>query len=198
MERRKPFMQNVSLGGPYTIFDIKVMLCYLLKTVNKPISAETLWTIMASEELVNYFEYENAMGELLKAGHVEAFTDESGEDFYKISPKCIPIVSDLESNLAISLRSRVVTAAMKIMYYKQNEEQNNVKVIPCEEGGYILSIDVPGTPRSLCKMELYFPEKLQAERARERFIDNPTLVYSVTLASLTGDTSHLMSVLRDI
>ena len=66
--------------------------------------------------------------------------------------------------------------------------------------GFTLPLSVYNIPykKALCKMEFYFPEKLQAERARERFIDDPTLVYAVTLAALTGDTSHLLAVLRDI
>ncbi|MBQ8338313.1 MAG: DUF4364 family protein [Oscillospiraceae bacterium] len=196
MERRKPFMQNVKTGGPATIFDIKVMLCYLLNSLNKPISAEDLLNVMMSEELVNYFEYESAMAELVKGGQVEKFVSDSEEEFYQISKNGAALVVDLESSLAMSLKSRVVAAAIKVLTFKQNAEENNVEVTAAEGGGYNLTLEVPGEPQPLCKLQLYFPERLQAEMARDGFLTNPTLVYAAILAALSGDLTALMTALK--
>jgi len=197
MERRKPFMQNVKKGGPATIFDIKVMLCYLLNSLKKPISAENLLNIMLSEQLVNYFEYESAMGELCDNGQVEKFVTDSGEEFYQISSQGASLVVDLESSLSMSLRSRVVAAAVRVLTFKQNEKENKVTVTPAQGGGYNLSIEVPGTPEPLCKIQLYFPERLQAEMARDGFLLNPTLVYTAILSALTGDMTTLLTALKN-
>ncbi len=197
MERRKPFMQNVKVGGPATIFDIKVMLCYLLNSLKMPISAENLLTVILSEQLVNYFEFESAMGELCDNGHVEKFVDDSGEEFYRISENGRALVVDLESSLSMTLRSRVVAAAIRVLTFKQNAKENNVKIIESEKGGYILSLEVPGEPEPLCKMQLYFPERLQAEMARDGFLENPTLTYTAILSALTGDRTTLMTALSD-
>ncbi|MBQ7798872.1 MAG: DUF4364 family protein [Oscillospiraceae bacterium] len=197
MERRKPFMQNVKVGGPATIFDIKVMLCYLLNSLNKPISAEDLLNVMMSEQLVNYFEYESAMGELVSGGQVEKFVSDSGEEFYQISKNGAALVVDLESSLAMSLRSRVVAAAIKVLSFKQNKEENDVKITAAEGGGYNLSLEVPGEPQPLCKLQLYFPERLQAEMAQDRFLENPSMLYAAILAALSGDMTTLMTALKD-
>ena len=189
-------MQNVRAGGPTTIFDIKVMLCYLLNSLSTPISAEDLLTVIQTEHLVNYFEYESAMGELCDKGHVVKTTDETGEDFYAISKDGAALVVDLESSLSMSLRSRAVSAAVRILTFKQNAAENRVEIIPVEEGGYRLCIEVPGMPVPLCKMELYFPERLQAERARDGFLTDPTLVYTAVLTALTGDMTTLMTALK--
>lgn len=197
MERRKPFMQNVKLGGPTTIFDIKVMLCYLLNSLGKPISAEDLLNVMMSEQLVNYFEYESAMAELVNGGQVEKFVSDSGEEFYRISENGAALVVDLETSIAMSLKSRVVAAAIKVLTFKQNKDENNVQILSAEGGGYNLSIEVPGEPQPLCKLQLYFPERLQVEMAKDRFLENPSLVYAAILASLSGDLTTLMTALRD-
>ena len=194
MERRNPFMQNVKKGGPATIFDIKVMLCYLLNTLKKPISAENLLNIMLSQELVNYFEYESAMAELVNGGQIEKFTHD-GEDFYKISEQGKSIVVELESSLAMSLKSRVVEAAVKLLAYKQNEKENKVQIIEVD-GGYSLEIEIPGEPQPLCKMQLFFPERLQAQMARDGFLNDPTLVYTAVLSALTGDKTTLITALN--
>ncbi len=195
MERRKPFMQNVKLGGPNTIFDIKLMLCYILNSLKVPISAEDLLYITQSEGLVNYFEYESAIGELLDGGHIEKFTDDTGEDFLKMSETGAALVVDLESSLSMTLRSRSVRAALKALSYKQNAKENNVKIINSENGGYFLSVEIPGTPEPLCSIKLYFPERLQAEMAKDGFLEDPAMVYTAILTALTGDTSTLISLL---
>ena len=197
MERRKPFMQNVRKGGPTTIFHIKIMLCYILSSLKKPISAENLLNIVIKEQLVNYFEYESAMGELCDGGHVEKYTDETGEDFYKLSENGAALVVDLESSLSLTVRKRAVAAAIKTLSFEQNEKENNVTITSAEGGGYILSIEVPGEPQPLCKMQLYFPERLQAELAKDGFLTDPTLVYTSVLCALTGDKSTLLTALSD-
>lgn len=193
MERRNPFMQNVKVGGPNTIFDIKVMLCYLLNTLKKPISAENLLNVMLSQELVNYFEYESAMAELVSGGQVEKFTHD-GEDFYKISEQGASIVVELESSLALSLKSRVVEAAVKLLAYRQNERENKADIVKVE-GGYNLVIEIPGEPQPLCKIELFFPERLQAQMARDGFLSDPTLTYTAILSAVTGDRTTLITAL---
>ena len=193
MERRNPFMQNVKVGGPNTIFDIKVMLCYLLNTLNKPISAENLLNVMMSQELVNYFEYESAMAELVNGGQVEKFTHDD-EDFYKISEQGASIVVELESSLSASLKSRVVEAAVKLLAYRQNERENKADIIEVE-GGYNLVIEIPGHPQPLCKIELFFPERLQAQMARDGFLNDPTLTYTAILSAVTGDRTTLITAL---
>jgi len=197
MERRKPFMQNVKVGGPSTIFDIKVMLCYILNTLKSPISAENLSTVVVSEGLVNYFEYESAMGELLDGGHIERFTDKSGEEFYKISENGAALVVDLESSLSMTLRSYAIRTAIKVLTFKQNEKENTVTITPVEEGGYQLSVEIPGTPKPLCSFSMYFPERMQAEMARDGFLENPTLAYTSLLCALTGDRVTLLTALSD-
>ena len=190
-------MQNVKVCGPATIFDIKVMLCYLLNSLNKPISAEDLLNVMMSEQLVNYFEYESAMGELVSGGQVEKLVSDSGEEFYQISKNGAALVVDLESSLAMSLRSRVRAAAIKVLSFKQNKEENDVKITAAEGGGYNLSLEVPGEPQPLCKLQLYFPERLQAEMAQDRFLENPSMLYAAILAALSGDMTTLMTALKD-
>ena len=137
------------------------------------------------------------MGELCENGHVEKFVDDSGEEFYRISENGRALVVDLESSLSMTLRSRVVAAAIRVLTFKQNAKENNVKIIESEKGGYILSLEVPGEPEPLCKMQLYFPERLQAEMARDGFLENPTLTYTAILSALTGDRTTLMTALSD-
>ena len=96
----------------------------------------------------------------------------------------------------MSLKSRVVAAAIKVLTFKQNAEENNVEVTAAEGGGYNLTLEVPGEPQPLCKLQLYFPERLQAEMARDGFLTNPTLVYAAILAALSGDLTALMTALK--
>ena len=63
------------------------------------------------------------MGELCDAGHVEKFVKEDGEEFYTISKGGSSLVVDLESSLSMTVRSRAIASAMRILAYKQNEKE---------------------------------------------------------------------------
>ena len=83
------------------------------------------------------------------------------------------------------------------LLYKQNEKENRAEITACDKGGYLLNIEIPDMPESLCKMQLYFPERMQAEMAKDGFLQNPTLLYAAIIAALTGDRSTLVTALSD-
>ncbi|MBQ9937067.1 MAG: DUF4364 family protein [Oscillospiraceae bacterium] len=198
MERRKPFMQNVRKGGPSTLFDIKVVLCYLLNSLDAPISADDLFLIVQSEQLINYFELMSAISELCKGGQIETSFNEKGEECYAISKHGASLVADLEASIPMNLKHRVVSAAIRMFAFKQNAKENKVQITASENGGYILSVEVPGMPEPLCKLSLYFADRIQAEVAKDNFLENPTLVYTSVLVALTGDRATLITALSDI
>ncbi|MBQ7980860.1 MAG: DUF4364 family protein, partial [Oscillospiraceae bacterium] len=48
----------------YSAHDVKVMLCYLLEKLKNPVTEEQLYEIVQESEIINYFYYTEAMGDL--------------------------------------------------------------------------------------------------------------------------------------
>lgn len=45
---------------------VKILICYLLYRINKPVDSEQLYDIAVTTEIINYFFYQDAMDYLIK------------------------------------------------------------------------------------------------------------------------------------
>ncbi len=62
------FTGGIVLGGMRTKADIRVLLCYILKSLDAPFSKAGLNEVLQSTSLANFFEVNDALSALLGAG----------------------------------------------------------------------------------------------------------------------------------
>ena len=55
------FDGGIELGGLRTRDDIKLLICYMIKSLNRPISKQILNEAMQENGLANYFEVNGAL-----------------------------------------------------------------------------------------------------------------------------------------
>ena len=60
---------------------LNILICYLMKKIDKPINTEHLYDILIPTGLVNYFYYQDSIGFLLENGHIKIEKKELGEGF---------------------------------------------------------------------------------------------------------------------
>ena len=72
------FDAGIELGGLRNRDDIRLLICYLLKSVESPMTRQMLNDAMQEDGLANYFEVSQAIEELLKTGNI--VFDVAGED----------------------------------------------------------------------------------------------------------------------
>ena len=63
------FTAGVKPGGLTDDTQIRILLCYLIKTAG-PLTRDTLQGALLQEQLVNYFEFADALAEVQKQGLV--------------------------------------------------------------------------------------------------------------------------------
>ena len=51
---------------------VKILICYLLYRINKPIDSEQLYDIAVGTEIINYFFYQDAIDYLIKNDSIKA------------------------------------------------------------------------------------------------------------------------------
>ena len=66
------FDAGIELGGLRNRDDIRLLICYLLKSVDAPMTRQMLNEAMQEDGLANYFEVGQAIEELLKTGNITA------------------------------------------------------------------------------------------------------------------------------
>ena len=64
------FDAGIELGGLRSRDDIRLLICYLLKSIDAPMTRQMLNDSMQEDGLANFFEVGQAIEELLKTGNI--------------------------------------------------------------------------------------------------------------------------------
>lgn len=189
------FTAGVAPGGLTNTKEIKILICYILKTVDRPLSRRQLDEIVLTHQLCNYFEFSNALKELADTGSIEAQTDDA-DTYYTIQPQGITIASTLGRDLPYTVREKAVKCAFLLLARAKREAENKV-VIEQQEAGCYVTCNVLDKDDPLLSMQLYVGDNEQAKMVKEHFLADPELVYKGVLALLTGDSEELVKYLLE-
>lgn len=172
------FTAGVKPGGLTSDTEIRILLCYLVKTA-APLTRDAMQGALLQEQLVNYFEFVNALDELEDQQLVE-LTDKG----YVITEKGSVVADTLAYDLPRSVRESAVRAVIRIQSWVHKAAQNKAHV---EQDGnefrVICTIEEMG--HDSFQIQLSMPDRLTAEMVKNRFIAKGSRVYSQLLNLLT-------------
>lgn len=188
------FDAGIEPGGLRDSNEIKVLLCYILKTVKKPLSFDSLNEILQGDGLVNYFEFAQSLHELLLSGHVDLIQD-GGVDYYKVTRLGAGTAELFERRLPASIREKAVKAAVRLLARIRRESENRVEIGADPGGGYAVDCVVLDQGDDLMRVRLLVPDMRQAELVKRQFLQSPETVYKGVLALLTGDVQAVGELL---
>ena len=188
------FDAGIDPGGLRDRNEIKILICYLLKTVDKPLSFDSLNEILQKDGLVNYFEFAQCMHELLLTGHIDLAGQ---DDYYKCTKLGAGTAAMFERRLPLSVREKSVRSAIRLLARIKREAENRVTVSEKPGGGYDVTCTVLDGGDSLLSVGLLVPGRAQAEAVRRRFLEDPELLYKGVIALLTGDIQTVGGLLQE-
>ena len=179
------FAAGVEPGGLKTAQEIKILLCYMLSTVNCPMMRDDLTDIIVGAGMANYFDTEDAIEELLRLQHLI----EGDGRLVATTATGKQIGETLYMRVPYTLRERSVKAALQLLKRRDIEQDNAVDIRKLDEHGYEVTCTVMDQDTPLLAVTLRVADRGQAEQIKEQFLTDPSLLYKSTLAVLTGDTS---------
>lgn len=182
---RDAFTGGVEPGGLWNKNDIRILLCYILASVDAPLSRESIGEIVQGKALANYFEVGDALDSLVKQGN--AAVDETGA--FRVTDSGREIAANLDATLPLSVRDKALEAALRLAAEQKARRENQVELLPTEKG-YQVRCHVSGGETELMTISLYVPDKAQAELVERNFYRDPEGVYRLLLAALTGDKAY--------
>ncbi len=179
------FNEGIEPGGLRNRDEIKVLICYLLNTLERPISREHIGNIMQEQCIANYFEAMDAVSELLSNGNIKGdFVDE--KEYLEITDLGRQAVNLVERDLPKTVREKAVKSALRFMTLESNERDNDVKIVS-QNDGYSMSFTMKEKETVLMELHMYVPDADMAQKIKDNFIEDPAHVYSTILASLMVD-----------
>ena len=178
------FTAGVAPGGLISSQHVKLMVCYILARIGKPISRDDMLSLLQYEEIANYFEVVQAIDDLNKGGTIRR-TDAPFEE-YEITNDGEEVVAELYRDLPYTMREKALKAAIKMMARNRSEAENRVEMVETDVGVNV-TCSVMEIDRPILTITLLVPDMEQANLVKETFLDNPLKVYSGSIALLTGD-----------
>ena len=187
------FSAGVEPGGLRTKDDIRILLCYLLSSVNAPLSKDDIVSILQENGLANYFEVTEAISEMAGKGMI--LLSGSGDSLCSIGENGRLIAGQLDTTLPSVVRKKAVAAAISLLAKAKREKENTVEINPVNNG-YEVTCHISGGNTDLMKFSLYVPDQKQAEMVRSNFQSSPETVYRMLLALVTGNKEFAADLIR--
>lgn len=176
------FTGGVAPGGLRSQNDIRILVCYLLQSVPAPLSPEDITDILQEKALANYFEIQDAVSSLLRLGNIA----QTSEGLLCLLDSGKQIAQQLDTSLPLSVRDKALEGAMKLLTRARNEREHKVEIAETADGCRVVC-HISGGAHELMSIDLYVPDRLQAELVKEHFHQDPGKVYELLLGALTGD-----------
>ena len=177
------FDEGSEPGGLRSRNEIKVLVCYLLKSIEQPISKQLINEILQENSLANYFEINQAVSDLVRAGSLEEAAQE-GDTVYRVTDQGRSAAQTLEVNLPRSVREKAVNAAIRLLTRAKREQENRIDIEKLENG-YHVTFTIYDSTDELLKLTIFVADSMQVETVRKNFLNDPVKLYSNIIASLT-------------
>ena len=178
------FTAGVKPGGLTDNTQIRILLCYLVKTAG-PVSRDTLQGALLQEQLVNYFEFSDSLADVEKQQLVAQ--DESG--LYSITEKGSTVADTLALDLPRTVRESAIRAVMQIQSWRHKAAMNRARVEE-EDGEYTVWCAIGDLGSDVFRLQLAMPDKLTAETIKNNFTAHGSEIYSKVMDMLTQPSTE--------
>lgn len=178
------FDAGIELGGLRNRDDIRLLVCYLLKSIDAPMTRQMLNDAMQEDGLANFFEVGQAIEELLKTGNITADIL-NDEEVISVTEKGREAAELLQTSLPKTVREKAVNSAIRLTTRAKIERENKIEVKKEDDGGYTITFTLFDRDTEMMKLSIYVVDSLQLETVKQNFINDPVKVYSSIITSLT-------------
>ncbi len=175
---------GVALGGLVSSAEIKILICYILKTVKEPVNATKLCEILNFEGIANIFEVSDNIESLLKSKHIECVNE--NEKLYTVTKTGADIASTLKTSVPISVRDKACLATLKMLADNRIMQETDISVTRQGEKTYITCAALEGK-EPIVSVQLMVSDEAQAVAIKNNFIKNPSKIYSSIIDLFTAN-----------
>ena len=190
------FTAGIDPGGLTNDYEIKILVCYILEKIKRHMTFSEINYILQSEGLANYFEYAEAISELLSSGHIVDISQGEGEQRFRLSDLGVKTARTFEKNIPLSVREKSMRAAEEYYLRQRIEKENQVKIEKVSDG-YRLSLCISDIGSDLLNLSLFVPTEKECEQIKKRFLCDPTIFYRGIIALVTGDEHTVNTILQE-
>ncbi len=173
---------GVARGGLFSTAEIKILICYVLSAIDEPVPVDMLANVLHYEGIANGFEVSDAVASLEKSGQIVSVN--AKENSYSITASGKNTAQTLKTSLSSVVKERAYLAVMK-MFAKFKHAKDNSFEITHENGSTYLSCSAIDNGKPFITVKLLITDEEQGYYIREKFLENPSAVYTKIIEMLT-------------
>ncbi len=158
--------------------DIKLLVLYIMDRVAAPIDFATLTDLAMCDSGVDYFQFAEAVSELLGSGHLS----QDGE-FYAATDKGRRACAAGESSLSPVVRGRCDQRLGPLNQALKRKSQVRAELKP-QPGGYDVCLTMDDDQGSILSLTLLAPSQEDGQRIADHFLQHPDRIYNGILGVL--------------
>ncbi len=160
-------------------YAVKILLCYFLWQINRPITPDQLTEIATADGFLNYFIYSDALNQMLESGTI-TLEEQDGEEYYHLSPLGKAGAEDFKKIVPRSFRERILSSGLK--FFAKLKNDRDVKISITEQSrGYVVNCLCTDGNMVLMDLKLFAPDKEQASMLADKIMLNPSDFYGKVL-----------------
>ena len=163
----------------------KVLICYLLHTTGKRLTASQLFEAIRRWQLFSFFELCDELQALTDSGHLTAEKLPNEEWTYAITPLGSKTSAVLESLLPRALKDAAAESALALLAREQKAGEGNAELVRGEDGRLFCRLELKDKAAPLLSCSLLVPDEIQGEQLKSRFLSDPAAFYRAVLSHLT-------------
>lgn len=166
--------QGVAHGGLISSSEIRILICYILCSIDEPVPATELCELLYYEKIANIFEVSDCLEYLENAGHI-ACVEENGR-LYTATDSGREIAQALKTTVPLSVRERACLATVKMLAKIRNIKETDIAI--SREGDYtFITCSALDNDRPILSVKLLVNDESQANSIKDSFLNNPTEIY---------------------
>lgn len=173
---------GVTHGGLFNTAEIKILICYILNAINEPVPVNMLGNVLHYEGIANAFEVSDAVISLAESGQIKQH--DSAEDTYIITQSGRNVAETLQTSLSYTVKNRAYIATLKMISNFKNAKETDFSITKDDNHTYITCSALDGGLPFL-SVKLMVADESQANCIKEKFLNNPSEIYSGIIDLLT-------------
>ncbi|MBQ5565914.1 MAG: DUF4364 family protein, partial [Clostridia bacterium] len=126
---------GIEPGGLRSRSNVRLLICYIMNSVNKPIKKDFIISAMQKNGIANYFEILEAFNDLHKKQNI--VRTDSENDLFTVTKSGKLIAGNLSDDLPKSIRERAMASVTEPLMQERNETEN-VSEIKKLQNGYMV------------------------------------------------------------
>ena len=187
------FDEGINPGGMRSKNEIRILICYLIKSLKAPVSKELILESLQKDGLANYFEASACFDDLVKNRHITV----NDNNKYILTEDGMMIATQLEDSLAYTVKEKAFHCVMMLLEEEKTERENKVEIVK-NERGYNVKCSITSEGLTILSLEFYVPDYEQAKLVKKNFRKNPELLYKTTISVLSKQKDLLTDTLKDL